>query len=78
MKVGLITFLIPGWDRAFYWQELTVGNQLQGGVSFNDHCLAKRMKEAFEITCETKMARTNDNQDNKMCTWSEQGMHQSS
>jgi hypothetical protein len=78
MKVGFITFLIPGRDHAFYWQELTVGNQLQGGVSFDDHCLAKTMKEAFEVTCETKMARFYDNQDNKMCTSSEQETHQSS
>jgi hypothetical protein len=63
--VGLITFLIPGRDRAFYWRELTDKNKLQGGVSFDDHCLAKRMKEAFEVTCETKMARIYDNQDSR-------------
>jgi hypothetical protein len=28
MKVGLIIFLIPGQDCAFYQRELAVGNQL--------------------------------------------------
>jgi hypothetical protein len=40
--VGLITFLILGRDRAFYWPKLTVGNQLQDGVIFDNHCLAKK------------------------------------
>jgi hypothetical protein len=71
MKVGLITFLILGQDRAFCRWELIVENQLQGGVSFDDHCSTKRMKEAFEITCETKMTRIYDNQDIKRCTWLE-------
>jgi hypothetical protein len=44
----------------------------------DDHYSAKRMKEAFEVNCETKMARIYDNQDNKRSTWSEQGMNQSS
>jgi hypothetical protein len=61
----------------------SIGKNLQSetnfrvGVSFDDHCLAKTMKEAFEVTCETKMARIYDNQDNKMCTSSEQETHQS-
>jgi hypothetical protein len=33
--------------------------------------LAKRMKEVFEVTCETKMARIYDNQDSMRCTWLE-------
>jgi hypothetical protein len=61
MKVGLIAFLISGQDRAFCRQELTVRTQLYCGVSFDDHCPAKRMKEVFEVTCETKMARIYDN-----------------
>jgi hypothetical protein len=53
-KVGLITFLILGGDHAFCQRELAVENQLQGGVSSNDHCSAKRMNEEFEVTCENK------------------------
>jgi hypothetical protein len=37
-KIGLITFLIPGRDRALCRRELAVRNHLQGGVSFDDHC----------------------------------------
>jgi hypothetical protein len=50
MKVGFITFLIPGRGRAFCRRELVVENQLQGGISFDNHCSVKRMKEAFEVT----------------------------
>jgi hypothetical protein len=50
MKVGFITFLILGRGRAFCWRELVVKNQRQGGVSFDNHCSVKRMKEAFEVT----------------------------
>jgi hypothetical protein len=78
MKIGLITFLIPGQDRAFCRWEHAVENHLQGGVSFDDYCSTKRMKEAFKATCKPKMARIYDNQDSKRCTWSEQGTHQSS
>jgi hypothetical protein len=70
-KVGLITFLILGQDHAFCQRELAVENQLQGGVSSNDHCSAKRMNEAFEVTCENKMTRIYDNQVIKRCTWLE-------
>jgi hypothetical protein len=76
MKIGLITFLIPGQDHAFCQWEHAVRNHLQGGVNFYDNYSTKRMKEAFEVTCKPKMARIYDNQDIKRCTWFEQGTHQ--
>jgi hypothetical protein len=78
MKVGVIIFLILRSGSCLLSEELTVRNQHQGGVSFDDNCLAKRMKEAFDVTCETKMARIYGNQDSRRCTWSEQGTYQSS
>jgi hypothetical protein len=51
--------------------EIKDGNKLQGGVSFDNHNLVKRMNQAFEFPCETTRMRNDDDQDSKECTWSE-------
>jgi hypothetical protein len=40
-------------------------NTLQYGVSFDNHCLVKQMKDTFEVTCETTRTRIDDNQDSR-------------
>jgi hypothetical protein len=70
-KVGLITFLILGSRTCLLSVRIADGNKLQGGVSFDDPSLAKRMNKAFEFPCETTRTRIDDNQDSKECTWSE-------
>jgi hypothetical protein len=55
----------------------TIDENLQTKTNFNvglaltTTAWRKRMKEAFEVTCETTRIRIDDNQDIKECTWSE-------
>jgi hypothetical protein len=71
MKVGLIIFLILGRDRAFCRRELADRNKLLCAVNIDTTVgKNKKMKEAFEVTCETTSTRIDDNQDIKECAWS--------
>jgi hypothetical protein len=71
MKVGLITFLTPGLESCIVLARSCRRNKLQGGVGFDNHYLAKRINEAFQVTYKTTRTRVYDNQDIKECAWSE-------
>jgi hypothetical protein len=54
----------------------TISEILQTEISFDVEpaltpLLSKKMKEAFEVTCETTRTRIDDNQGIEECTWSE-------
>jgi hypothetical protein len=77
MKVGVITFLLPGLGLCLLTTWSCRWKQASGWGQFWHHCSAKRMKEAFDVTCKTTRIRVDGNQV-KECAWSEYGTDQSS
>jgi hypothetical protein len=65
MKVGMITFLIPGSGSCLLSMRSKDGNKLQCGVSIDTTARQRRMKWAFEVTCGTTGTRIDDNQDSR-------------